>query len=113
VRNDSSKARRALVALTALASATVVSVSVASPAHADEHDDAFMDALKRHGILPLGDPAGVVIWARWSCDQLAAGSPKEHVVVWLGQNAPQADNSVFLREASLYYCPELKARARW
>lgn len=82
-------------------------------AHADEHDDAFMGALKSHGILPLGDPAGVVTWAHWACDQLAAGSPKEHVVVWLGQNAPQADNSVFLREASLYYCPELKAKAGW
>ena len=102
-----------MAALTGIASTIVVSVSVASAAHADEHDDAFMDALKRHSILPLGDPAGVVTWAHWSCDQLAAGSPKEHVVVWLGQNAPQADNSVFLREASLYYCPELKVRAGW
>jgi hypothetical protein len=97
----------------AISCAIAVAISVASTAHADEHDDAFMDALKRHGILPLGDPAGVVTWAHWACDQLAAGSPKEHVVVWLGQNAPQADNSAFLREASLYYCPELKAKAGW
>lgn len=93
--------------------AIVVSISTAPAAHADEHDDAFMDALKRHGILPIGDPAGVVTWAHWACDQLAQGSPKEHIVVWLSQNAPNADNSVFLREAALYYCPELKNKAGW
>jgi hypothetical protein len=102
-----------LAALTAIAAAIAVSISGAPAAHADEHDDAFIDALKQHGILPLGDPAGVVTWAHWACDQLANGSPKEHIVVWLGQNAPQADNSVFLREASLYYCPELKSNAGW
>jgi hypothetical protein len=109
VRTDISKTRAAFAAALTTA-ALVVSMPAA---HADEHDDAFMGALKSHGILPLGDPAGVVTWAHWACDQLAAGSPKEHVVVWLGQNAPQADNSVFLREASLYYCPELKAKAGW
>jgi hypothetical protein len=113
VRTDNDKTRWALAAATAIAVAVVVSVAAAPPAHADEHDDAFIGALKGHGIVPLGDPAGVVAWAHWSCDQLAAGSPKEHVVVWLGQNAPQADNSVFLREAALYYCPELKNKAGW
>jgi hypothetical protein len=96
-----------------MAAAIVVCISTAPAAYADEHNDAFMDALKHHGILPMGDPAGVVTWAHWSCDQLAQGSPKEHIVVWLGQNAPHADNSVFLREAALYYCPELKNKAGW
>jgi hypothetical protein len=113
VRSNKSKTRQALPALTAAAVAIAMSVSTATTAHADEHDDAFVEALQRHGILPLGDPAGMVTWAHWACDQLANGSPKEHVVVWLGQNAPQADNSVFLREASLYYCPELKNKAGW
>jgi Protein of unknown function (DUF732) len=95
VRTNNSKTRQASAALTAIAAAIVVAISAAPGAHADEHDDAFMDALMRHGILPMGDPAGVVTWAHWACDQLAAGSPKEHIVVWLGQNAPQADNCRF------------------
>ena len=113
MRTDNSKPRQALAALTAIAAAISVLISAVPVAHADEHDDAFIGALKRRGIVPIGDPAGVVTWAHWACDQLAAGSPKEHVVVWLGQNAPQADNSVFLREASLYYCPDLKNQAGW
>ena len=111
MRTDSSAIRRAFAALTA--GAIAVAMAAAPTASADERDDAFMGALKRHGILPLGDPAGVVAWAHWACEQLSAGSPKEHVVVWLGQQAPNADNSVFLREASLYYCPDLKNKAGW
>jgi hypothetical protein len=110
VRTEHSKTRSAVATLIAIAATAVMSMPTA---HADEHDDAFVGALKSHGILPLGDPAGMVGWAHWSCDQLAAGSPKEHIVVWLGQTAPQADNSVFLREAALYYCPELKNKAGW
>ena len=113
MRTDNSRTPQALTALAATAAAIAVSIAAAPVTHADEHDDAFVGALKSHGIVPLGDPAGMVTWAHWACDQLAAGSPKEHIVVWLGQNAPQADNSVFLREASLYYCPELKNKAGW
>ena len=103
--------RTVLTALSAMAIA--VTISGVPQAHADEHDDAFVDAMKRHGIVPIGDPAGMVTWAHWTCDQLAAGSPKEHIFVWLGQHAPQADNAVFIRESALYYCPEFKNRAGW
>ena len=105
--------QRALAALSAIAVAIALAISTAPAAHADEHDDAFLDALKRRGIVPIGDPAGVVTWAHWACDQLAQGAKKEHIVVWLSQNAPNADNAVFLREAALYYCPEHKRRAGW
>ena len=70
-------------------------------------------ALERHDILAVGDPAGVVTWAHWACDQLRQGAPKEHVVAWLSQYNPDADNAVFLREAALYNCPELKSKAGW
>jgi uncharacterized protein DUF732 len=110
MRIGSSTARQAFSVLMAMAVAASASVV---QARADEHDDAFVDALKRHGIVPMGDPAGVVEWAHWACDQLAAGSPKEHIVVWLAQHSPDADNSAFLRTAALYYCPDLKRKAGW
>ena len=73
----------------------------------------FLDALKRHGMVPTGDPAGVVTWAHWACDQLAQGAKKDHIAVWLSQYAaPNADNAVFVRVASLYYCPEHKEQGR-
>jgi uncharacterized protein DUF732 len=78
-----------------------------------DFDGALVDALKRHDILAVGDPAEVVTWAHWACDQLRQGAPKEHVVAWLSQYQPNADNSVFLREAALYYCQELKSKAGW
>ena len=113
MRANNSKTQRALAALSALAVAVGLAISTAPAARADEHDDRFLAALKRHGIVPIGDPAGVVTWAHWACDQLAQGAKKEHIVVWLSQNAPDADNAVFLRVAALYYCPEHKNRAGW
>ena len=113
MRANNSKTQRVLAALSAIAVAVGLAISTGPAAHADEHDDAFLDALKRHGIVPIGDPAGVVTWAHWACDQLAQGAKKEHIVVWLSQSHPNADNAVFLREAALYYCPEHKRRAGW
>lgn len=113
MRANNSKRQRASAALSAIAMTIGLAISMAPAAQADEHDDAFLDALKRHGIVPIGDPAGVVTWAHWACDQLRQGSKKEHIVVWLSQHSPTADNSVFLREAALYYCPEYKNRAGW
>jgi hypothetical protein len=104
--------QRVLAALSTIAVAIALAISTVPAAHADEHDDAFLDALKRHhGIVPIGDPAGVVAWAHWACDQLAQGAKKEHIVVWLSQTAPHADNAEFLRLSALYYCPEYKNRA--
>jgi Protein of unknown function (DUF732) len=107
------RARSTSAALSAIAVAVALTVSMAPAAYADEHDDAFLDALKRHDILPAGDPAGVVTWAHWACDQLGQGSKREHIVSWLSQYNPGADSSVFLREAALYYCPEHKTKAGW
>jgi hypothetical protein len=109
MRANNSKTQRVLSALSAIAVAIALAISTAPAAHADEHDDAFLDALKRHGIVPTADPAGVVGWAHWACDQLAQGAQKDHIVAWLGQlAAPNADNDAFLRVAALYYCPEHK-----
>jgi len=96
----------ALAALSAIAVAIALVISPAPTAHADEHDDAFIRALKSDGIVPTGDPAGVVAWAHWACDQLNQGANKEHVVAWLSQSNPNAANGTFLRKAALYYCPE-------
>ena len=109
-----SKTQRVLAALSAIAVAVGLAISTAPAAHADEHDDRFLDALKRHGIVPAGDPAGVVTMAHWACDQLAQGAKKEHIAVWLSQYNPGgADHGAFLRVAALYYCPEHKNRAGW
>ena len=114
MRANNSKTQRVLAALSAIAVAVGLAISTAPAAHADERDDRFLDALKRHGMVPTGDPAGVVTWAHWACDQLAQGAKKDHIAVWLSQYAaPNADNAVFLRVAALYYCPEHKDRAGW
>ena len=113
MRASNSKMHPALAALSALAVTIGLAMSMVPAAHADERDDRFLEALRRNGIVPMGDPAGVVSWAHWSCDNLAQGAKKEHIIVWLTQYNPTADNSVFLREASLYYCPELKRKAGW
>lgn len=110
---NKSTIRPALAALSAIAVAIALALSTAPTSRADEHDDAFVDALKSHGIVPMGDPGGVVVWAHWACDQLGQGSKKEHIVIWLSQHSPTADNATFLREAALYYCPEYKNRAGW
>src|ERR1700754_4912621 len=101
-------ARRAVKVFSALAVAVGLAVSAAPAAHADEHDDAFLTALKRQGILPLGDPTGPVTWAHWACDQLDQGADPYHVVAWLGQYnntedpAFDASDAKFLREATIY-----------
>ena len=71
-----------------------------------EHDDAFIRALRSDGIVPTGDPAGVVAWAHWACGQLNQGANKQYVVAWLSQSDPNAANGTFLRKAALYYCPQ-------
>jgi hypothetical protein len=107
------KPRNALAALSALAVAIGLTISTMPTAHADDRDDRFLDALKREGIVAIGDTSGVLSWAHWACDNLAQGAKKEHIIVWLSQYNPTADNAVFLREASLYYCPEYKRKAGW
>jgi len=68
--------------------------------------------------LLLGDPAALVGWAHWTCDQLAQGAKREHINIWLRQFnfSPGGDGSLdtmLIREAALYYCPEHKNRAGW
>jgi hypothetical protein len=98
--------QRALAALSAIAASIALVISTAPTAHADEHDDAFIRALRSDGIVSRGDPAAVVAWAHWACDQLNQGANKEYVVAWLSQYNPNAPNGTFLRKAALYYCPE-------
>jgi uncharacterized protein DUF732 len=87
---NNSKTQRVLAALSVIA-------------HADEHDDAFIHALERDGIVPTGDPAGVVAWAHWACDQLNQGANKYNVVAWLSQYNPNAATDTFLRKPALYW----------
>ena len=113
-------AQRALAALSAIAVAVGLAISTAPAAHADENDDAFLLALFRHGIRPTGDPAGLVYWAHWTCDQLNQGAKDENVLAWLGQYHVIADprmfgdsTSVFVHEATHYYCPAHQDRFGW
>jgi Protein of unknown function (DUF732) len=118
MRANNSKAQRALAALSALAVAVALAISTAPGAVGDEHDDRFLDALKRHGIVPAGDPGALLFWAHWGCDQLGQGAKKEHIATWMGQYSPGLSpdiglNAEFLRVAALYYCPEHKRKAGW
>ena len=107
MRANKSKTQRVLAALSAIAMAVGLASWTVPAAHADEHDDAFIHALERDGIVPVGDPAGVVAMAHWACDQLNQGANKQHVVAWLSQYNPNgANHATFLRKAALYYCPE-------
>ena len=69
-----------LLLAASVAVAIALVISPAPTAHADEHDDAFIRALKSDGTVPTGDPAGVVAWALWACDQLNQGANKQYVV---------------------------------
>ena len=116
----SSNTQRALAALSAMAMAAGLTVTTLPAAHADENDDAFVLALKRHDIRPTGDPTGVVYWAHWTCDQLNQGAKDEHVLAWLGQYHVITDprmlgdsTSVFVHEATHYYCPAHQDRFGW
>jgi hypothetical protein len=106
MRANNSRTQRVLAALSAIAVAVGLAISTAPAAHADEHDDAFIHALERDGIVPTRDPAEVVGWAHWACDQLNQGANKQNVVAWLSQYNPDVANDTFLRKAALYYCPE-------
>jgi hypothetical protein len=114
---SNNKPRRVFAALQASALAIATAIATAPATHADEHDDAFLLALKRNGVFAYGDPAAVVAGAHWACDQLAQGAEREHIIVWLGQhngsNLGRPADVVFLREAALYYCPEYKTKAGW
>jgi hypothetical protein len=70
--------QRALAALSAIAVAIGLAISTAPAAHADEHDDAFLAALKRHDIVATGDPAALMYWAHWACDQLDRGKERPY-----------------------------------
>ena len=111
--------RRTLAALTAIPVAIALAVATVPTAHADEHDDAFLHALKRNGVVPTGDPAALVEWAHWTCDELDQGAKKEHIVAWLGQyhfstgGGFGAVEATFIREAALYYCPNNEDRGGW
>ena len=92
-------------------------MSRAVPAIADRHDDDFVLALKQHGIVAVGDPAGMIGWAHWACDQLAQGASAQNVVVWLdgynpvGKGDFAATDALFLRTATVYYCPAYRDAA--
>jgi hypothetical protein len=103
---NKSKTQRVLAALSVIAMAVGLATWTVPTAHADEHDDAFIHALERDGIIPTRDPAEVVGWAHWACDQLNQGANKQNVVAWLSQYNPYVANDTFLRKAALYYCPE-------
>jgi uncharacterized protein DUF732 len=103
-------------ALAALAMTVALVVPAAPAAHADDHDDAFLLALKRDGIVPVLDPASMIDWAHWACDQLDKGAQKEHIVVWMAEYHPPFSpdvelNAVFVKKAGLYYCPGNKQKA--
>ncbi len=111
--------RWALAALSAMPVAIAVAIAPVPAAHADDHDDDFLLALKHNGIVATGDPAALVDWAHWTCDQLDQGAKKEYIVAWLGQyhfsdgGGFGALEGTFVREAALYYCPQNKQKAGW
>ena len=80
--------RWALAALSAMPVAIAVAIAPVPAANADDHDDDFLLALKHNGIVATGDPAALVDWAHWTCDQLDQGAKKEYIVAWLGQIPP-------------------------
>jgi hypothetical protein len=82
VRANDSNTERVLAALSAIMVAIALAISTAP---ADERDDRFLDALKRHDIVTTGVPAAQMYWAHWACDQLGQGAKKEHIVVWMSQ----------------------------
>jgi len=110
---NNSKTQRVLAALSVIAMAVGLATWTVNTAHADEHDDAFIHALERDGIVPTGDPAGVVAWAHWARDQLNQGANKYNVVAWLSQYNPNAATDTFLRKPALYYCPQHNKLAGW
>jgi hypothetical protein len=109
--------RTAFGLLSALAVAAGAAISAAPVASADQHDDDFVLALKQHGVVAVGDPAGMIGWAHWACDQLSQGAQAQHVVQWLdGYNKASAGDfgstdAVFLRTATIYYCPAYRDAA--
>ena len=111
--------RWALAALSAMPVAIAVAIAPVPAANADDHDDDFLLALKHNGIVATGDPAALVDWAHWTCDQLDQGAKKEYIVAWLGQyhfsdgGGFGALEGTFVREAALYYCPQNKQKAGW
>ena len=119
MRANKCKTQRVFAVLSAIAVAIGLGISTAPAAHADEHDTAFLLALKRQGIVPAGDPAALITWAHWACDQLDQGAKTEHIVAWLKQinfspNSAHGNlEGEFLREAAAYYCPEHKEMAGW
>jgi len=113
------RSRRALAALAATPVAIGLAMATVPAAHADDHDDDFLLALKHNGIVATGDPGALVEWAHWTCDQLDQGAKKEHIVAWLGQYHFSSGGDfgslegTFIREAALYYCPQNKQKAGW
>jgi hypothetical protein len=115
-----SNTHRMLAGLSAMAVAIGLAVSTAPTARADENDEAFLKALFHRDIRPTGDPAGLVYWAHWTCDQLNQGAEDDHVLAWLGQYRVIADprvfgdsTEVFVHEATHYYCPAHQDRFGW
>ena len=73
MRANKSKIQRVLTALSVIAMAVGLATWTVPTAHADEHDDAFIHALERDGIVPTRDPAEVVGWGKPAPDGVGRG----------------------------------------
>jgi Protein of unknown function (DUF732) len=96
--------KHALAALT-LAAAALVAVS---PAHADANDDAYVAALRAHGVLFTGPDQGAISAAHQACQALDGEMTKASIVSQAAQAEPGLDlakATTIIDTAVQFYCP--------
>jgi hypothetical protein len=85
----------------------VVMVGVATPARADNNDDAFLASLKAAGVT-YQDPARVISAGKWICQAAGQGEQLSDIVKTVQAQNPglSPDNSAkFTAIAANVYCP--------
>jgi hypothetical protein len=85
-----------------------LALGVAAPAWADTNDDAFLKALKGHGITATSDQAMITV-GHLVCKQLSKGMSVNAVVAQAelyGNSMSESDAKFLVQTASAAYCPE-------
>ncbi|HTY32140.1 DUF732 domain-containing protein [Mycobacterium sp.] len=105
IRN-SGPARRLLSAVSVLAVGLLGVLGAAGTAHADATDDAFLAALKAHGIVHESDRAAIAA-GHLVCHQLDLGKSQEEIAtdVMNSSDLDAEGAGYFVAVAERAYCP--------
>jgi hypothetical protein len=94
----------------ALITALVAVIALAVPARADGTDDAFLNAMHRHGINGVNGDSDLISYGHKVCNALATGMSMNALIdngdLHEHNGIGDSDVSFMVKTAAASYCPE-------